>query len=355
MKTALTIVTLVFAAGLAPHAEILEQIIVKVNGEILTKTDLEQRQVAALRARNRNAGEIDLKNDQALRDAINEVTPQLIVEAVDEMLILQVGKERGYHLSDEQFNSIVERIRKENKLEDQARFEAALKQEGMTMADLRRSLERQMIVSRVQSDMVGRIQVTDEEARQYFDAHASEFTTPGALTLREVLVEVPTENQAGSGEGTFNVARDEEAKQKAETLRKRALGGEDFARLAAAESNAASKANGGLIGPISPEEMADALLKLVDPLQVGEVSEIVRTARGYTFFKLESRTPAAMKPFDQAREDIANKVYAEKRNAEFRKQIKKMRDQAIIEWKNDEIRKLYEKQVAAGATANPSS
>jgi hypothetical protein len=32
-----------------------------------------------------------------------------------------------------------------------------------------------------------------------------------------------------------------------------------------------------------------------------------------------------------------------------------MRDQAIIEWKNDEIRKLYEKQVAAGATANPSS
>ena len=53
------------------------------------------------------------------------------------MLLVQRGKELGYTLSDEQFNSIVDNIKKENKIENDEQFQAALKQEGMTMADLR--------------------------------------------------------------------------------------------------------------------------------------------------------------------------------------------------------------------------
>ena len=347
MKNATAVLVLVSTFSLGVRAEILEQVIVKVNGEILTKTELEQRQVQALRARNRTAAPVDLSNDEQLKQALAEITPQLIVEAIDEILILQQGKERGYRLGDEQFNSIVERIRKENKLEEQEKFEAALAQEGLTMADLRRSLERQMIMSNVQRDMVGRVSVTDEEARQYFDAHSGEFTSPASITLREILIEVPAVDTGG--QAGFSAAQDEEAKGRAEAIRKRALAGEDFARLAAAESAAASRANGGLVGPLTRDELAESLQKLVDALKEGEISEIVRTARGYQVFKLESLTAAAVRPFDQAREDIVNKVYLEKRNAEFLKQIKKLRDQAIIEWKNEELRQIYERQVAADA------
>ena len=63
------------------------------------------------------------------------------------MLIVQRGKELGYTLSDEQFKSVVDNIRKENKIETDEQFQAALKQENMTMADLRRNLERSMIVA----------------------------------------------------------------------------------------------------------------------------------------------------------------------------------------------------------------
>ena len=66
----------------------------------------------------------------------------MIVDAVDELLIVQRGKELGYTMSNEQFKSIVENIKKENKIEDDAAFQAALKQEGMTMVDLRAQLER---------------------------------------------------------------------------------------------------------------------------------------------------------------------------------------------------------------------
>src|SRR6266852_8767540 len=117
------------------RAEIIEQILVKVNGEIFTKTDLENRQVAILRQKGQ---QIDLKSDpgnQQLRSLLNDITPRLMVDAVDEMLIVQRGKELGYKLSDEQFKTAVDNIKKENKIENDDQFNQALKQENMTMAD----------------------------------------------------------------------------------------------------------------------------------------------------------------------------------------------------------------------------
>src|SRR3954468_2104529 len=147
-------IALVLAAVAAPRGEIIEQILVKVNGEIFTKSDLEQRQVAALRQKGQA---IDLKSDPnnlQLRKALDEITPQIMVDAVDEMLIVQRGRELGFKLSDEQFKSVVDNIRKENKIESDEQFQAALKSENMTMTDLRRNLERSMIVQRVQQNEV---------------------------------------------------------------------------------------------------------------------------------------------------------------------------------------------------------
>jgi peptidyl-prolyl cis-trans isomerase SurA len=351
MKKLLLAVTIAGLVGAGLRAEVLEQVIVKVNGDILTKSEIEQRQIVALRQRNRSPGAVDPKNDAELKKALDEVTPQIIVDAVDEVLIMQQGKERGYRMTDEQFKGIVERIRKENKLEDDKQFEAALKQEGITMADLRKSMERQMVVSRVQTDAVGRISVTEEEARQYYESHKGEFATPASLTLREVLVEVPT---TGTGvKALFNAATDEDAKARAEALRKEALAGADFAKLASEQSAAPSRANGGLIGPLNRDELAPALQGLIDPLKAGDVTEVIRMQRGYQFFKLESLTPPATKPFDQAREDIINKVYAQRRSIEFLKYMRKLRAQAIIEWKNEEFHKLYDRQLATDSTTLP--
>lgn len=358
MKRAFVGAALIVSLGLPAGAQILEQIIVKVNGEIFTKTDLEERQVSALRARNRFLTAEDVKNDAELQKALEEITPEILADVVDELLILQQGRERGYRLGDDQFAGIIERIRKDNKLETDEAFQAALKQEGLTMAELRRNMERQMVVSRVQNDAIGRVSVSDEEAQRYYEQHPNEFSTPASLTLREILVEVTTTSAPAGGarpaQPAFNAAQDEEAKQKAEALRRRALAGEDFAKLAAAESDSASKANGGLIGPINQDELAESLQKLVAPLKAGDTSEIVRSPLGYQFFKLESVSPASILPFEQAREEIGNKVFAEKRNAEFAKYMTRLREQAIIEWKNEEVKKLYDQHMVKSQPAKPS-
>src|SRR5216683_2977124 len=120
MKLKSLLPAVLFLAGVATvRGEIIEQILVKVNGDIITKTDLEQRQVAALRQKGQA---IDLKSDPnnvQLRKALDEITPQIMVDAIDEMIIVQRGKELGYTLSDTQFKGVVDNIRKENKIESE--------------------------------------------------------------------------------------------------------------------------------------------------------------------------------------------------------------------------------------------
>ena len=343
-------VAAVVVAVAAPQAEIVEQVLVKVNGEIFTKTDLEQRQVSALRQRNKGLSEADLRNDAQLKVALAEVTPQLVVEAVDELLLLQRGRELGYRLSDEQFAQIVQNIRKENKLESEEQFQAALRQEGMAIDDLRRNIERSMVIQRVQQqDVMEKISITEAESAAFYEAHKTEFTTPANVTLREILIAVPEkapQGTAGAGESGVNVGLDEEARAKAAAVRARAVKGEDFAALVAEVSEAPSKANGGLIGPINRDELTPALQKLVDTLKPGDTAEPVRSSRGYQVFKLESKSQTVILPLEQVRNQVADRVFREKGKPELERYLKRLREQAIIEWKNDEMKRLYEQHVA---------
>ena len=340
LKTLLPL-ALVLAAVASPRGEIIEQILVKVNGDIFTKSDLEQRQIAALRQKGQT---IDLKSDPnnvELRKALNEVTPQVMVDAIDELVIVQRGKELGYTLSDTQFKGVVDNIRKENKIESEEQFQAALKSENMTMADLRRNLERQMIYQRVQqNEVLAKIAVTDDEARRYYETHLKEFTTLPTVTLREILVAVPGDPKV------MNVAADEAAKARAEAIRTRVTtGGENFEKLAADESDAPSKANAGLIGPLSVNDLSPDLRKLVEGMKAGDISDPARTARGYQLLKLETITPTNTLPLAQAREQISERVFTDKRKAEFQKYLTKLRAQAIIEWKNEDVKKAFEEGV----------
>ena len=323
------------AATIPLRAEIVEQVLVKVNGEIITKTEFEARQVAELRNRpelaKASAASVELQR------AIAQITPDLVLNAVDELLLIQRGREFGYALGDQQFAQYVEDIRKSQNLEEEARFQEALKQEGLTMADLRRNIERSMLVSQVQRvEIMGKISINEEEARQYYDQHRTEFTSPTEITLREILLEVPTSDRG------VNVAQDDAVRASAEELRKRLLAGEPFPRLAGEHSAASSKANGGLIGPIHSDELAPQLRDLLASMNVGDITDVLRAQRGYQILKLESRTDSKVKTFEEARGDIGNRIGQQKLRGEREKYLDRLREQATITWRNEELRKAYD-------------
>jgi peptidyl-prolyl cis-trans isomerase SurA len=332
----------------APQASVVVQkILVKVNGEVFTQTELVELQIEVLRQRNRKVEKpADLQDDATLIPLLTELTPEILVKTVDEMLIVQYGREQGFKMTDEQFKSAVDRIKKENKLDDEG-FKKALAEMGMTQAKLREQLERQQIVYWVESSEVGsKMNLTDAELRQYYQAHPEEFMTQATVTLREVFVAVPAQGD----QQLINVALDKAASDRINDARDRALKGEDYLKIVAEVSESGNKENGGLIPGIVVRELNPAIRSLIEKIKVGEVTESLRTAAGYHIFKLESQSAAELEPFDKVRDAISQRIYEERLGIERKKLAVRLREQALIEWKDEQARLLYEKGLAAVKT-----
>src|SRR6185436_11156308 len=104
------VVAAALLTGIPLRAEVIEQVLVKVNGEIVSKSEFEQKITAALQRPEYASA----KNDLDLQRAIGQITPELILEAVDELLLIQRARELNYSLSDAQFKSILDDIKTRN-------------------------------------------------------------------------------------------------------------------------------------------------------------------------------------------------------------------------------------------------
>ncbi len=312
---------------------VLQRILAKVNGDIITQTDLENRQVAALRQEN-----FAPTSDAVLRRKLVEVTPRVISNAVDELLLVQRGRVLGYYLSDEQFAEMVAGIKEENGFETDEVFEEALLQaEGMTVTDFRRSMEHRILVNQVQQiEILRKVMLTETEAREYYDANLDQYAEEPTVTLREILIAVP------ETPGGLSVAADDLARAAAEEARQRVLDGEDFGIVAIAVSDAPSKANQGLIGPLDYAILSETVQQVIDGLEVGDMSAPIRTPGGFQVLQLEARTEADPLPFDEVKNNIMDSVFNDRRWEEFNRYLEQLRSESVIEWKDDELERAYE-------------
>ena len=312
---------------------ILERILVKVNGDIVTQTELEERQIGLIRQRGLQA-----RNDAELVQALQEVTPEVISGAVDELLLIQRARELGYQFSDEQFEEILGDLMEENGFETEDDFKEALAQsEGMTLDDLRRVMERQILINQVQQiEVLGPVTLTEVEAREHYEANIAQYTAPATVTMREILVRVP-EGLVGA-----DIVADDQARLEAEQARQRVLDGEEFELVAVAVSDAASKANGGLIGPIDASLLSDTLLDVLAVLDVGAVTEPIRTPLGYQVLRLEARTQPEPTPFEEVRERISENVFNDRRLAEYARYLGRLRSEADFDWKDDRLKQAFD-------------
>ena len=132
------------------------------------------------------------------------------------------------------------------------------------------------------------------------------------------------------------------------------VAGESFEKLAADLSDAPSRANAGLIGPLNVGDVSADVRKLIESMKVGDVSPVLRSAKGYQILKLESMTAPETQSFEQAKQEISNRVFTDKRKAEFDKYLDKLRAEAIIEWKNADVKKAYEEGLKKAKAQSPA-
>jgi peptidyl-prolyl cis-trans isomerase C len=191
-----------------------------------------------------------------------------------------------------------------------------LKQQVLTELAYRKFMEAQW---------AGKINVTEDEARNYYSENREEFEIPEQVRASHILIK-PDISEPGSDPNEAKAI----AKAKTEDLLKQIQAGADFAELAKANSACPSAANGGDLNFFTPGQMVAPFEKAAFELQPGQISDIVETRFGYHIIKVTDHKDESVTPFDQAKDDVINKLTLRKQ-AEFTQEyIASLKEKADI-------------------------
>jgi peptidyl-prolyl cis-trans isomerase SurA len=304
LRHVLPSVLLLAAAPARP--EILERVVAKVNGDIVTLSDFQARQIAAAQA-----ARISPERVEAF---LRQQNARILQDAVDELLLMQRADDLGMRLPPEMVRGIIEDIKKENKLESDGELVEQLRREGMTMDDLKRNLERSIKRRQVlQREIEPKIAVSEEDSYAEYQKRKADYTRPASVTLEEILVGGP------------------DAREKALLLVARARAGEDFATLARAHSEAPSAKNGGELGKLAQGEMNPELEKQAFALAAGEVSEPIPQGDGFRILKVREKTQANVVPYEEAKKDLRAKLGEERIQKEYQAYMDTLRQKAVVQ------------------------
>jgi parvulin-like peptidyl-prolyl isomerase len=291
-------------------AELLERVVAKVNGDIVTYTEFTQRQVSAAQAAH--------VSPDGVASFLQQNNARILQEAIDDLLIVQRADELGIQLRPEVLDGFIEDIKNENHIQSEEELLAQLREEGMTLNDLRRSIERSVLRRQVlMADLESKTKVTDEElVAAYEERRATEFSRPATVKLQEMVL------------------HGDNARQEAEALVGRLRAGEDFAALAQLYSTAPSRASGGDLGTIAIGEMSASHQQTISALQPGEVSDPIPTGDGaYQILRVVEKNPASVAPYEEVKENLRARLTRERMDKEYAAYIERLRKPAIIEVK----------------------
>jgi parvulin-like peptidyl-prolyl isomerase len=291
------------------RAEILERIVAKVNGEIVTLSEFQSRQIAA--AQNARIA------PERVEGFLRENNARILQDAVDDLLLSQRAEEAGLKLRPEVVKDVIDGIRKENNIESDEALQEALRREGMSLDDLRRNVERNMLRRMVLGrDVEPKVTVTDDEVKAEYEAKkATEYTKPATVALQEILIKKD----------------DPQSADRIREVQTRAQAGEDFGALARQYSAAPSKAAGGDLGKLAHGELHPDLEKIAFALPPGGISAPIATSDGTRILKVVEKTEETVVPIDQVRQDIRRKLSESRLQKEYEGYMEGLRKKAIIE------------------------
>ena len=306
------------AATLLPAAEIsvIDEIICKVNGDIVTRGDIE---------RTRKQMEASLRQQgatgQRLADALKDGETNILRERIDSLLLLSKGKELNINV-DTEVNKQLADIQRQAKIADPEQFQQFVKEQtGQPFEDYKSERKNEAITNRViRQEVAGKLTVKREEAQQYYDGHKDEFQRDERVFLREILV---------ASEGKDTAA----AEKKAKDLSGRGKKGEKFEELAQNNSDSASAPQGGDIGSYERGKLRAEIEKTVWDQARGYVTDPINVGNGFLILKVEEHQKAGLADFEEVQSEITSKLFNPRFAPELRRYLTTLRQNAFLEIK----------------------
>jgi peptidyl-prolyl cis-trans isomerase SurA len=298
----------------------VEQIVARVNDQIITSSDYEQ----AMKQLDDEA-----RQHGATMQQISDTHKDLLRTLIDQQLWLSKGKELGITGETELINRLNE-IRKQYNLATLEDLQKAAEEQGVSFEDFKANIRNQIVTSEVMRDEVGRrITITPGEAERYFEEHKQDYAQPESERLSEILVSTGTP----SADGQDDPAKVAAAKAKADDIEAKLKGGADFAQLARTSSDGQTAAQGGDLGAYKRGQLAKVFEDATFDLKSGDMTEPIRTRQGFVIFKVVQHIPGGVPAFNNVEQQVEEAYYESRMEPAIREYLTKMREDAYIEIK----------------------
>ncbi|MDZ7672335.1 MAG: peptidyl-prolyl cis-trans isomerase [Halanaerobiales bacterium] len=312
---------IVLLAGSFVMAQTNEEVAV-VNGDSVTANELEQfaqtqQLVMQISQVDRTFAQLLFSSDPG-QNLLKEFSKVKLDELINQKLLSQAAQQSNVEVTQEEkdqyFNQQVEQIKQQNDL-SQEEFEQVLQQQGISSVEeyKKRFLENSNILVNkfLQNEVYSDINISEEEAKKYYENNKEEFEQSKRVDISHILVEDA---------------------QKAQELKTRIENGEEFATVAENNSiDQQSASQGGRLGFIQRGQVIPEFEEAAFNLEVGEVSDVIQTQNGYHILTVNDIEKASQKSFEEVKDQIEETLSNQKSNQKYQEYVQNLRDEANIE------------------------
>ena len=324
-------------AAIALRADdIVDEIIARVNDQIVTRSDMEKAKATQLE-------ELKQRFPSDWQSHVAKAQADTLRDLIDQQLLLERGKDLGI-TGETELVKRLNQMRQQMGLASIDDLEAEAKKQGVSYEDFKEQIRISVVTQQVIGQEVGgKLHISNEDIQDWYNKHQKELEGPEEVALSEIMVSTQSAKQdveskdKPAAEPDKNLPEDPakvaEAEAKANQLLDQLKKGAKFDELAKKSSDGPTAAQGGTLGSFKRGELAKDLEEKTFSLKAGENTGVIRTRQGFIILKVTAHRPAGIPPLKDISDRIREAIYSERLEPAARAYLTKLREQAFIDIK----------------------
>jgi peptidyl-prolyl cis-trans isomerase SurA len=298
-------------SDLASPPVLIERIVARVNNSIVTQRQYDA-QTKALRAQLAQK-----YSGVALEQEYRKKRQNVLRDMIDEDLLVQKAQDDNISV-ETQLVRYLDQIRRQQNLNSLEALQKAVEQSGLSWADFKDRIRRQILMRAViEREVGGRIIIARDDARKFFDTHKNLFQSPAGVHLAEILVS-SEKHKPG------------DAKKLAEQAYQALQNGGRWKDVVSKYSDGPTASEGGDIGFFKQGTLASEVQQKIAKLDTNEYTSPFPTTYGYMIVKVLARQTGSTPTFNEAEPRVMEYLYNEKMQKELRVYLTQLRKESFI-------------------------
>jgi peptidyl-prolyl cis-trans isomerase SurA len=319
--------------------DIVDEIIARVDDQIITRSDMEKAKASTLE-------ELKQRSPSDWQAQAAKAQANTLRDLIDQQLLLERGKDLGI-TGETELVKRLNQMRQQMGLASIDDLEKEAQKQGVSYEDFKEQIRISVVTQQVIGQEVGsklQGQITKDDIQDWYNKHQKELEGPEEVALSEIMVSTQPAKQdveakdKQAAEPDKNLPEDPakvaEAEAKANQLLDALKKGVKFDDLAKKSSDGPTAAQGGTLGTFKRGELAKDLEEKTFSLKAGENTGVIRTRQGFIILKVTGHRAAGVPPLTDISDRIKEAIYSERLEPAARAYLTKLREQAFIDIKS---------------------